>query len=282
MKLKTSARTLSFVLAAAALAISGCGGDDDDDDDTTAAGDGDIQLLQEGKLTVCTHLPYEPFQYQDESGEVVGFDVDLLNLLAEDLGVEQEVLNVGEWEQVTSGAVFAANRCDIGMGAMTITEERAQALHISDPYFDATQALIVQTGSDIQGLEDLEGELVGVQTGTTGQDYGEANAEKFGYTTQNFEDLALQLNALKAGQIAAAINDNVPILSFVEQNPDTEMVTEFDTGEKYGFPAKKDDPNAERLIARLNELLAQAVEDGTYDEIYEKWFGVKPGETSGD
>jgi polar amino acid transport system substrate-binding protein len=281
MKLKSSARTLSFVLAAAALAISGCGGDDDDDD-TTTAGDGDIQLLQEGKLTVCTHLPYEPFQYQDESGEVVGFDVDLLNLLAEDLGVEQEVLNVGEWEQVTSGAVFAANRCDIGMGAMTITEERAQALHISDPYFDATQALIVQAGSGIQGLEDLEGELVGVQTGTTGQDYGEANAEEFGYTTQNFEDLALQLNALKAGQIAAAINDNVPILSFVEQNPDTEMVTEFDTGEKYGFPAKKDDPNAERLIARLNELLAQAVEDGTYDEIYEKWFGVKPGETSGD
>jgi polar amino acid transport system substrate-binding protein len=280
MKLTSSARTLSFVLAAAALAISGCGGDDDDD--TTAAGDGDIELIQEGKLTVCTHLPYEPFQYQDESGEVVGFDVDLLDLLAEDLGVEQEILNVGEWEQVTSGAVFAANRCDVGMGAMTITEERAQALHISDPYFDATQALIVQTGSGIEGLEDLEGELVGVQTGTTGQDYGEANAEEYGYTTQNFEDLALQLNALKAGQIAAAINDNVPILSFVEENPDTEMVTEFDTGEEYGFPAKKDDPNAEQLIARLNELLAQAFDDGTYEEIYEKWFGVKPGETSGD
>ena len=280
MKLTSSARTLSFVLAAAALAISGCGGDDDDD--TTAAGDGDIQLIQEGTLTVCTHLPYEPFQYQDESGEVVGFDVDLLDLLAEDLGVEQEILNVGEWEQVTSGAVFAANRCDVGMGAMTITEERAQALHISDPYFDATQALIVQAGSGIEGLEDLEGELVGVQTGTTGQDYGEANSEEFGYTTQNFEDLALQLNALKAGQIAAAINDNVPILSFVEENPDTEMVTEFATGEEYGFPAKKDDPNAERLIARLNELLAQAFEDGTYAEIYEKWFGVKPGETNGD
>ena len=281
MKL-TSARTLGSFLAAAALAVSACGGDDDDADDTTAASDSDIQLIQEGKLTVCTHLPYEPFQYQDESGEVVGFDVDLLDLLAEDLGVEQEVLNVGEWEQVTSGAVFAANRCDVGMGAMTITEERAQALHISDPYFDATQALIVQTGSGIQGLEDLEGELVGVQTGTTGQDYGEEHAEEFGYTTQNFEDLALQLNALKAGQIAAAINDNVPILAFVEQNPDTEMVTEFDTGEEYGFPAKKDDPNAERLIARLNELLEQAFEDGTYEEIYEKWFGVKPGETNGD
>ncbi|HEX6234560.1 MAG TPA: transporter substrate-binding domain-containing protein [Jiangellaceae bacterium] len=280
MKFISSTRMFGFAAVAAVLAISGCGGDDGDD---TATGDSDeIQLIQEGKLTVCTHLPYEPFQYQDESGEVVGFDVDLLDLLAEDLGVEQEILNVGEWEQVTSGAVFAANRCDVGMGAMTITEERAQALHISDPYFDATQALIVRTDSGVEGLEDLEGELVGVQTGTTGQDYGEANAEEHGYTTQNFEDLALQLNALKAGQIAAAINDNVPILAFVEENPDTEMATEFDTGEKYGFPAKKNDPNAERLIARLNELIAQAYEDGTYDEIYEKWFGVKPGETSGD
>lgn len=280
MKLTRSTRTLSAIAAVALVAVAGCGGDDDGDD-TTAATDGEIQLIQEGKLTVCTHLPYEPFQYQDESGEIVGFDVDLLQLLADDLGVEQEILNVGEWEQVTSGAVFAADRCDIGMGAMTITEERAQALLISDPYFDATQALIVKTGSGIKGLEDLEGELVGVQTGTTGQDYGEEHAEEFGYTTQNFEDLALQLNALKAGQIAAAINDNVPILSFVEQNPDTEMVTEFATGEEYGFPAKKDDPNAELIIERLNELLAQAFEDGTYDEIYEKWFGVKPGETNG-
>ena len=280
MKLTTSARTLTVVAAVALVAVASCGGDDDDG--TTAATDGEIQLIQEGTLTVCTHLPYEPFQYQDESGEVVGFDVDLLQLLADDLGAEQEIINVGEWEQVTSGAVFAAGRCDIGMGAMTITEERAEALVISDPYFDATQALIVRTDSGVEGLEDLEGELVGVQTGTTGQDYGEAHADEFGYTTQNFEDLALQLNALKAGQVAAAINDNVPILAFVEENPDTEMVTEFDTGEQYGFPAKKNDPNAERLIARLNELLAQAFEDGTYEEIYEKWFGVQPGETSGD
>jgi polar amino acid transport system substrate-binding protein len=83
--------------------------------------------------------------------------------------------------------------------------------------------LIVQADSGYEGLEDLEGELVGVQTGTTGQDYGEENADEFGYTTQNFEDLALQLNALKAGNIAAAINDNGPILDFIKENPDTAM-----------------------------------------------------------
>lgn len=276
MKLTTSTRTLSVAAAAALFAVAGCGGDDGDD--TTTENDGEIQLIQDGKLTVCTHLPYQPFQFEDESGDVVGFDVDLIDLLADDLGVEQEILNVGEWEQVTSGAIFEANRCDIGMGAMTINDERAEALTISDPYFEATQALIVQADSGYEGLEDLEGELVGVQTGTTGQDYGEENADEFGYTTQNFEDLALQLNALKAGNIAAAINDNGPILDFIKENPDTAMATEFETDEQYGFPAKKDDPNAELIIDRLNELLDQAFEDGTYNEIYQKWFGVEAPE----
>jgi polar amino acid transport system substrate-binding protein len=276
MKLTTSTRTLSVAAAAALFAVAGCGGDDGDD--TTTENDGEIQLIEDGKLTVCTHLPYQPFQFEDESGDVVGFDVDLIDLLADDLGVEQEILNVGEWEQVTSGAIFEANRCDIGMGAMTINDERAEALTISDPYFEATQALIVQADSGYEGLEDLEGELVGVQTGTTGQDYGEENADEFGYTTQNFEDLALQLNALKAGNIAAAINDNGPILDFIKENPDTAMATEFETDEQYGFPAKKDDPNAELIIDRLNELLDQAFEDGTYNEIYQKWFGVEAPE----
>lgn len=263
------------VASAAALLIAGCGGDDDDDGTATQA-EGDIELIEEGKLTVCTHLPYEPFQFQDDSGEVVGFDVDLLDLLADDLGVEQEVLDI-EWEQITSGAVFAAGKCDIAMGAMTITDERADALTISDPYFDATQALIVQTDSGYESLADLEGERVGVQTGTTGQIYGEEHEDEFGYELQVFDDLALQMNALKAGNIAGAINDNVPILTFVGDNPDTALVAEFDTGEQYGFPVKKDDANADAIIARFNELLAEAKEDGTYDEIYETWFGAKPG-----
>lgn len=265
------------VAGAAALLLAGCG--DDGEEPTTEPGS-DIQLIDQDKLTVCTHLPYEPFQVQDESGEVVGFDVDLLNLLADDLGVEQEVVDI-EWEQITSGAVFAADKCDIGMGAMTITDERAAALTISDPYFDATQALAVQTDSEFKTLADLKGEIVGVQTGTTGQIYGEEHAEEFGYEVKVFDDFALQMNDLKAGNIAAAINDNAPILTFVNDNDDVALVEEFDTGEKYGFPAQKDDANAEKMIERLNELLAEAQEDGTYDDLFEKWFGVKPGEDAG-
>jgi polar amino acid transport system substrate-binding protein len=274
-----NSRRVFGVAAGLALIVSACGGDDGDTADTTDSTDAaEIQLLQEGKLTVCTHLPYEPFQFIDEDGDIVGFDVDLLQLLADDLGVEQETVDI-EWEQITSGAVFAADRCDIAMGAMTITEERAEALTISDGYFDATQALIVQADSGYESLADLEGELVGVQTGTTGQIYGEEHEEEFGYTLQVYDDVVLQLNAVLAGNIAAAINDNVPILKFVEDNPDTAMVAEFDTGEVYGFPVQKDDANADLIVERFNELLAEAMADGTYDEIFEKWFGAKPGET---
>ena len=275
MGLLKRARLLGASAAAMALVLAGCGGGGDE----AAGGEDDIDLVASGTLTICTHLPYEPFEFQDDSGEVVGFDVDMLTLLADDLGVEVEVLNT-EWDQIISGAVFAAGQCDIGMGAMTITEERAAATTISDPYFDATQALIVMKDSGYKGLEDLKGKEVGVQSSTTGQIYGQDHEEEFGYTLKVFEDVSLQLNALRAGNIEAAINDNVPILNFTKDNPDTEMVAEFDTGEQYGFPVMKDDPNATKLVERFNAALTQAQEDGTYDEIYEKWFGTKPGEST--
>jgi polar amino acid transport system substrate-binding protein len=233
-----------------------------------------IEIVHEGHLTICTHLPYPPFQSTNDDGEVVGFDVDLLDLLADDLGVERttdDIVNIA-WEQVISGAVFDAKRCDVGMGAMTITDDRAEDLTISDPYFEATQAMLVRTDEPYTSLEELEGERVGVQTDTTGQIYAQDLEEEMGYEVVKYDDLALQLTALKAGNIAAAINDNSPLEDFVEKNDDTEVSAQFETGEVYGFAFKKDDENAEKLAERFNELLAEAFEDGTYGEIYQRWF----------
>lgn len=253
------------VLAASALAAC---------TQESGTAEGGIEIVHEGHLTICTHLPYPPFQFTNDDGDLVGFDIDLLDLLADDLGVERtndDIVNIG-WDQVTSGAVFEADRCDVGMGAMTITNERAAALTISDPYFEATQAMLVQTDNSFSSLEELDGERVGVQTDTTGQEYAQSQEEEMGYEVVKYDDLALQLNALKAGNIAAAINDNSPLADFAEANADTEVSAQFDTGEVYGFAFKKDDPNAEKLAERLNELLAEAFEDGTYEEIYQRWF----------
>ncbi|MQA25746.1 MAG: transporter substrate-binding domain-containing protein [Micromonosporaceae bacterium] len=256
--------------AALLLAVTGCGGGD-----TDAGKVKGVSLIKSDQLTVCTHLPYKPFQFK-QGGEVVGFDVDLLDLLAKDLGVDMEVVDI-EWTQITSGAAFAAKKCDIGMGAMTITDERAEAIGITDPYMDATQVLMVKKGAPYKSLEDLKGKKIGVQTDTTGEEYAKNQEEGIGYSIVPFDDLALQTNAVKAGKVDAAINDNGVLYDFVNANPDVAVVAEFDTGEQYGFPAKKDDPQGgDKLIKRFNKLLAQAQQDGTYNQIYKTWFGVEP------
>jgi polar amino acid transport system substrate-binding protein len=261
-------------VAVLALTLSACGSDSGgsggSEDKATAAG---ITLVKPGKLTVCTHLPYKPFQYKDGT-DVVGFDVDLLNLVADDLGLKQEVVNI-EWAQVTSGAAFKAKKCDMGMGAMTITPERQAAISITDPYMDATQVLMAKKDSGIKSLADLKGKKLGAQADTTGKKYADENAQANGYTVIPFNDLALQENNVKSGRVDAAINDNGVLYDFVKENPDMAVVAEFNTGEQYGFGALKDG-SGPKLVAKFNELLTKAKSDGKYNEIYKKWFGVEP------
>jgi polar amino acid transport system substrate-binding protein len=271
---KSRARVVVAAAAALTLTLTACGSDDSGsggtEDKAAAAG---ITLVKSGKLMVCTHLPYKPFQYKDGT-KVVGFDVDLLDLVAEDLGLEQEVVNI-EWAQVTSGAAFAAKKCDMGMGAMTITPERQAAISITDPYMDATQVLMAKKDSGIKSLADLRGKKIGAQADTTGKKYADDNAKANGYTVIPFNDLALQENNVKSGRVDAAINDNGVLYDFVKANPDMAIVTEFNTGEQYGFGALKDG-SGPKLVAKFNELLTKAKSDGKYNEIYKKWFGVEP------
>ncbi|TPQ18363.1 ABC transporter substrate-binding protein [Streptomyces sporangiiformans] len=235
-----------------------------------------IGLVSAVDLTICTQLPYKPFVYKD-GGKVVGFDADLLSLLAKDLGVEPKFLSI-EWSQITSGGAFAAKKCDIGTGAMTITEERKRAIRISDPYMDATQVLFVKKSSGYRSLADLTGKKVGVQSGTTGQKYANSQAKKYGFTTVVFEDLALLTNNVKSGRVDAGINDNGVLYNFTKNNPDTAVVDEFRTGEQYGFGADRKGANGAKLLAKLNAVLAKAKSDGDYDRLYKKWFGVDRGE----
>ncbi|MGC4939569.1 ABC transporter substrate-binding protein [Kribbella sp. DT2] len=261
-------------VAALALALSACGSDDSgsggSEDKAKAAG---ITLVKPGKLTICTHLPYKPFQYKDGT-KVVGFDVDLLDLLAKDLGLEQEVVNI-EWAQVTSGAAFQAKKCDVGMGAMTITKSRQAAISITAPYMDATQVLLTKKDAPYKTLEDLKGKKVGVQADTTGKDFATEQGKKIGFEVVVFNDLALQENNVKSGRVDAGINDNGVLYDFVKENPDTAVVAEFDTGEQYGFGALKDG-SGPKLVEKFNTLLTAAQGDGKYNEIYKKWFGVEP------
>ena len=165
------------VLAATSIALTACGGggsgdggdDGGDSVETTPIETVDLtfQPITAGKLTVCSDAPYEPFEFQDESGKWTGFDMDLMTAVATRYGLALEVT-----VQPFDGIWLApkAGTCDVVASSMTITEERAENAAFSDPYFDSYQSLLVREADaeTLSSLESLAGKKIGFQTGTTG------------------------------------------------------------------------------------------------------------------
>lgn len=252
------------VTAIVSLAAVGCA------NETTTTESGANVVADDGSLTVCTSLPYKPFEFK-QGNEIVGFDMALVDEIARANDLEKAVEITG-FEGIQSGQALNSGLCDIAAAGMTITPERQEVIDFSDGYFDATQALLTKDES-VDSLEALDGKTLGVMSGTTGELYAEENAPE-GVTLKSFEDLGLQTTALKTDQVDAIIQDNGPLLDFAKDNPDTMVTTEFDTGEEYGFAVQKD--GNDELLASINEVIATAREDGTYDDIYQEWFGTAP------
>ncbi|KJK12728.1 ABC transporter substrate-binding protein [Terrabacter sp. 28] len=271
-------RLLGFaaVVSATTLALAACGSSSDSGGSTGSNPSGGPQLVSSDALTVCTHLSYKPFEFKDASGNVVGFDMDLAQNAAKQLGQSKVTIVDIDFASQTSGAVFAAKKCDMAMGAVTINDKRKQSVAFSTPYFSATQALLAKKSAGITDLSSLKGKKLGVQTDTTGQAYGDKNKDANGYETVVFDDLPTEIAGVQSGRVDAAINDNGPLLDFAKSNPDFAVVKEFDTGEQYGFLFQKDNPNAAKIKDAFNAALKKSIEDGSYKASYKKWFGSEP------
>lgn len=258
-------RTLAALPAtlAAALLLASCGGSGDDT--SSGATDGEVALVSDGTLTVCTNPPYEPFEYE-EDGEVVGLDIAIVDEVATDLGVTLTT-KVTPFEGIQSGADLNTDNCDIVASGITITEERQAKIDFSEPYFDADQGLLVPEGSDLDSLESLEGATIGVQQATTGETWAQEN----GLETVQFEDLGLQVQALKTGQVDAVVNDIAVLGPFVSEG--FEVSANFSTGEQYGLGVKQGNT---ALLDAVNATLERIREDGTYDDIYTQYIGTAP------
>ncbi len=253
---------LTVPVAAVALLLAGCSSTANE-----PGGEGDVTLITEGVLTLCTNPPYEPFEYE-EGGEVVGLDIDIVSEVAEDLGADLEI-KITPFEGIQSGADLSTNNCDIVASGITITEEREENMDFSDPYFDADQGLLVPAGSGVDSLEALEGLKVGVQQATTGLDW----ATEQGLTVVEFEDLGLQVQALRGGTVDAVINDIAVLGPFADD--ELEVSTTFPTGEQYGLGVKTGNT---ALLDAVNATLERIGSDGTYDEIYERYIGQAPAD----
>ncbi|WP_026553641.1 transporter substrate-binding domain-containing protein [Arthrobacter sp. H20] len=259
-KRSTVPKTLA-IAAIGALALSACGGSDE-----PAAEESGLGLIAEGALTVCSDIPFEPFEYE-EDGEYVGFDMDLMRAIATGMDLELEVVDVG-FDGLASGAVLAAGQCDVGASAMTITEERAENLAFSEPYYDSLQSLLVPVDSDVASIDDLAGMSVGVQAGTTGETYTRENVPADTEVVAFPSDAELY-SALQAGNVAGILQDLPVNLSHTEDGTYT-IAAEFETDEQYGFAMTKE--GSEDLLSAVNEQLAELRDNGEYDEIYNTYF----------
>ena len=274
-------RPLVVVAAAAALGLAACSGSSGGSGGSGGAGGGStggggasgVTLISAGKLTTCTHLPYAPFQSNDDTGKTIGFDVDMIDLVAKKLGVEQTIVDT-PFEGIKSGQDLSTGKCDIAAAGMTITDERKKAILFSLPYFDATQALLVKKDSTVATLADLKGKKLGAQAATTGLDYAKSKADANGYTIVEFQDLATQTQALTTGQVDAAIND-LPVWTeaIKEDKGATKVATQFDTGEQYGFGMKLGNDALKKVV---DDAITTSKSDGTYATLYTKRIGQAP------
>jgi polar amino acid transport system substrate-binding protein len=238
------------------------------DSDDGASSARSFHVIEEGMLTVCSDMPYEPFEFMKD-GEAAGFDVDLVREVAAELDLRLEMKDT-DFDAIQSGDALNSDQCDLAISAMTITGERARVLDFSSPYFDASQALVVAKGSGISSLDALAGQRIGVQGGTTGELYVTDNAPSSADVVP-LADAAAMEDALTTRGVDAAVYDNTVVGDVVASNPGLEVSAEFDPGEQYGMAVKKNG-NVE-LLRAINKVLATLDENGGYDKIYATWFG---------
>ncbi|WP_369257478.1 transporter substrate-binding domain-containing protein [Streptomyces sp. R35] len=259
-------RILAATTATAGLLlVAGCSSDSGGGN-ATASG---VPVVKAGQLTTCTHLPYPPFQSEID-GKVQGFDVSMIDLVAKDLGVKQEIVDT-PFENFKTGAFLNSEQCDLAAAGMTITPERKKNVDFSDPYFDATQAVLVDKKSGITSLADVKakGKKLGAQAQTTGEDY----AKKQGFDPVSFESSDAVLSGLRTGQVQAVIIDYPVVQGWLKDKANADafkVVDNLNTGEQYGFTVKKGNT---KLLAAINKAIKDAKADGTYKKLYEQWIG---------
>ena len=254
-------RSLLPIVLALALVAAACGGDDDADTS-------EFNLVTAGTLTVCSEIPYEPFEFEVD-GAYTGFDVELMEAVAGEIGLELEFISTG-FDAITSGSAMASDQCDIAASAITITGEREENIDFSSPYFDASQSLLVKKDSGLATLEDFVGRNLGVQSGTTGEAYAQDNAPE-GVELISFESGGELFVALESGNIEGILQD-LPVNGYRTIDDDSvEVVETYSTGEEYGFAVEEE--GKESLLQAVNDALSALRDNGDYDEIFATWFG---------
>ncbi|NLM49342.1 MAG: transporter substrate-binding domain-containing protein [Clostridiaceae bacterium] len=231
------------------------------------------QTQKKEVLVMGTNAEFPPFEYK-ENNEIVGFDIEIAKIIAEELGMELKIEDM-----VFDGLLPAlqSGKVDFVIAGMTVTEDRKKNVDFSESYFNASQVIIVKKeGSAVKSKDDLSGKKVGVQIGTTGDAYLTENHPDV--EVVRFQKGADAIMELKNGKCDAVVIDANPAKVFVEKNSDLTLLEEQLTEEEYAIAVKK----GSELKAQIDEILQKIKSDGRYDEIYAKYFPEETEETSNE
>jgi polar amino acid transport system substrate-binding protein len=228
------------------------------------------RIQETGVLLVCTDPSWPPFEFIDEdSGRIEGFDVDLARLLAERLlpDLRAKIVTVGFdglYDALLTG------RCDVILSALPYEPMRTQDVVYSVAYFNAGQVLVTrQDATDMEGLQDLEGRVVGVEWGFVPQ--GDSRRRLFfqGLGLRRYDTADDTLRALQSGEVEVVIVDRITALAFLRDCEGLQTISEPITDINYVIPIR---PDSFQLLEEVNRVLLEMRRDGTLEELQEKWF----------
>ncbi|MGM8212146.1 transporter substrate-binding domain-containing protein [Virgibacillus sp. W0430] len=276
---------ITFLLGLLLLFVAACGSSDDGDTeeadnandeteeaaDDTESTDGTDESGDKEVYTVATDNAYVPFEYLDEeSGELVGFDIDLITALAEEAGIEIEIETL-EFSGIVAG--LGSGKFDIGIAGMTITEERKESIDFTQPYYEAGLILAVneENVDEIKSIDDVDGKVVATRVGSTSEEYLKENTDA---KPEAFPEIVEAYQNVLAGRADAVLYDLPNVQYYSEKEAGGKLITvgEKLTGEDYGIGF----PKGSEIRDKIDEALTTLKENGTYDDIYEKWFGDRP------
>ncbi len=229
----------------------------------------DLPEIQDDVFQVANSGAYPPFSYVDTAGNLIGFDVDIAEALADRMGVEVNI-QTSPWNGIV--AALAGGRFDACICSMSVTEEREMAVDFTDPYYRSGLSIWVREETDdVSSIDEFEGKRVGSTLGETGNQWATENAEGR-WRNQTFQGLPDMLNGLTTGRVDVMIADDIPV--YVAIGEGDIAIKQIDVGELPSWPAAiAIQKNKPQLKEALNTALTEIREDGTYQAIVDKWIG---------
>ncbi|MET0835354.1 MAG: glutamate ABC transporter substrate-binding protein [Thermoleophilaceae bacterium] len=279
-KMKLWRTLLAMALAVAALAVAACGDDDDDGGGNGGGGGGGqteeaqqfpagstmAKIQDRGEITIGVKYDVPPFGFKNpQSGEIEGFDVDMGDLIAEELGVEPKFV-----EAISDNRIpfLQKGEVDLILSTMTINQERDTEIEFSEPYYVARGRILVPGDSDIKGVKDLAGKRVCTALGST---YEETLREQAPDADLKLVDTYSEcLELLQNGAIDAISTDDVILTGMIIQDDTLKMVGDELTTEPYGAGIKEGDKEFQKFVS---DTLEAAQADGRWEEAYQRWVG---------